>query len=42
MEKTPWIVPGSSLSQIKISAFDMFYKHTVKKKKKNYREKLVF
>lgn len=30
MEKPPSIVPRSSLLQIKISAFGIFYKHTVK------------
>lgn len=31
MEKSPWIVPKPSLLQIKISAFNMFYKHKLKK-----------
>lgn len=31
MEKSPWIVPKLSLLQIKVSAFDMFYKHKLKK-----------
>lgn len=36
MERLPWLVPGPSLLQIKIPAFDMFYKHKLKKKT-NYR-----